>query len=269
MLSLICLPVTGPNLRQIEGRRTDAKDHSRAASSLGETYSSKHAAHAGPASATNGHRSTAPFSAKRKFEAHLTDQTNGTPRFSKDSDTVVGVEHSDANADSSSPKRQRMEDTAEHRGERDHDIEVDKRESGTKLLGLTAEGSVEYEPPGELPSTSDTDWMRSRTSRLLDLIDADELVATGDHEEPGTGVARDSGPNEAKERNEASAQAKEEKEDDPPEAVASASQYSETRRLFVRNLPFTVSVESLRELFSKADKAEDVSSILSSTASWL
>lgn len=118
-----------------------------------------------------------------------------------------------------------------------------------------SEGPVDVANDG-----TDDDWLRSRTNRLLDLVDPDDLPPAqpyqangasdqshgtdGDIQEPAPGdvaagtpqaPATSSGPNES-----------------PAEAI------SRTSRLFVRNLPYTATEEDLHECFEKFGHIDEV-----------
>lgn len=112
----------------------------------------------------------------------------------------------------------------------------------------------------------DDDWLRSRTNRLLDLVDPDDLERTPaqgpsitetDHAEGGeameltsvdppatTGVAMNETTMEAS--------GGEPAKDDSLEAIR------RTSRLFVRNLPYSATQEDLREAFERFGTIEEV-----------
>jgi multiple RNA-binding domain-containing protein 1 len=111
----------------------------------------------------------------------------------------------------------------------------------------------------------DDDWLRQRTNRLLDLVGADELDA--EKPEPAPAAAQAPKPQPTSER----------EDDDAPENVVSDDQAThspeakeggkespldsvrKTRRIFVRNLPYTATEDELRKYFTQFGELEEVS----------
>jgi len=128
-------------------------------------------------------------------------------------------------------------------------------------------------PAREVPQVSadatDDDWLRSRTNRLLDLVDPDDpgfaaraassVVATttpqtSESKEPKhTGTTADVDGQD--EQNQSASVATEDAED-------VTKQVEKTRRLFLRNLSYTVTEDDIREHFSKFGALEEVSIFL-------
>ncbi|KAL2137917.1 hypothetical protein VTI28DRAFT_7843 [Corynascus sepedonium] len=124
-------------------------------------------------------------------------------------------------------------------------------------------------PAREVPQVSadatDDDWLRSRTNRLLDLVDPDDpgfaaraassVVATttpqtSESKEPKhTGTTADVDGQD--EQNQSASVATEDAED-------VTKQVEKTRRLFLRNLSYTVTEDDIREHFSKFGALEEV-----------
>ena len=119
----------------------------------------------------------------------------------------------------------------------------------------------ESAPPVSLDATDD-DWLRSRTNRLLDLVDPDDAAlalrpaAAAPAPVPATSV-----------ENTASAKAEEHPADgskattgvtkqDPDSAI---SLIEKTSRLFLRNLSYTVTEDDVKEHFAKFGTLEEVS----------
>lgn len=110
-----------------------------------------------------------------------------------------------------------------------------------------------------LPAASDADWLRSRTSRLLGLVDDDNALdrgASSEHEEIHQkvtqpmveGAESSGGANEGVQMDDEASEANE-------IAMASPSTEVEDRkfgngRLFVRNLTYTITEEELRQHFA-------------------
>ncbi|PSR87189.1 hypothetical protein BD289DRAFT_432762 [Coniella lustricola] len=121
----------------------------------------------------------------------------------------------------------------------------------------------------QIAPATDDDWMRSRTSRLLDLIDPNDPAALA-----AVAPAPSRQPTEAAQAPPAAAQLPAEDIDmtdaaedlTPPRAPAveqtgedsTADQIRRTARLFVRNLPFKATEAELREHFNKYGELEEV-----------
>ncbi|KAJ4271565.1 Multiple RNA-binding domain-containing protein 1 [Fusarium torreyae] len=113
---------------------------------------------------------------------------------------------------------------------------------------------------------ADDDWLRSRTNRLLDLVDPDDLERTPaqglsttetDHTEGGdameiTPVDPPAADDVAMEEVEVEASGGEPAKDDSLESIR------RTSRLFVRNLPYSATEEDLRESFERFGTLEEV-----------
>ncbi|KAK2136609.1 hypothetical protein NOF04DRAFT_1363989 [Fusarium oxysporum II5] len=112
----------------------------------------------------------------------------------------------------------------------------------------------------------DDDWLRSRTNRLLDLVDPDDLERTPaqgpsttetDHAEGGeamelTSVDPPATADVAMNETTMEASGGEPAKDDSLEAIR------RTSRLFVRNLPYSATQEDLRETFERFGTIEEV-----------
>lgn len=104
---------------------------------------------------------------------------------------------------------------------------------------------------------TDDDWLRSRTSRLLDLVEPEDLVVAKEvSQNPYTGVMAETSENpetidDGKEESEKAAEF-EENMDATIESIQSNG------RLFVRNLPYTATEEDLREHFAQYGTLEEV-----------
>ncbi|KAH7180827.1 hypothetical protein DER46DRAFT_631548 [Fusarium sp. MPI-SDFR-AT-0072] len=112
----------------------------------------------------------------------------------------------------------------------------------------------------------DDDWLRSRTNRLLDLVDPDDLERTPaqgpsttetDHAEGGeamelTSVDPPATADVAMNGTTMEASGGEPAKDDSLEAIR------RTSRLFVRNLPYSATQEDLRETFERFGTIEEV-----------
>lgn len=108
---------------------------------------------------------------------------------------------------------------------------------------------------------TDDDWLRSRTNRLLDLVDPDDLPSSGTHEAKGLTTDSDESQQPPNQTSEGQAEVATKE----PEEVASGAKEEDpvdtirrTSRLFVRNLPYTASEDNIRESFEKFGTVEEV-----------
>ncbi|PHH71716.1 hypothetical protein CDD82_6365 [Ophiocordyceps australis] len=106
-------------------------------------------------------------------------------------------------------------------------------------------------------AATDDDWLRSRTSRLLDLVDADELVdktvaqPTGESVIASKEEATHSSTEITSHVADDATGCQEFSEDGAVEAI------TKTCRLFVRNLPYDVSEDNLQEAFEKYGELQE------------
>jgi multiple RNA-binding domain-containing protein 1 len=115
------------------------------------------------------------------------------------------------------------------------------------------------------PNATDDDWLRSRTNRLLDLMDPEDIVggmipnSTSQNIQPvaGTRVSIDEpvDPDE-KPLEEALEGEKEQEEEEMPDPTIEA--IKSNGRLFVRNLPYSASEDDLRKHFEPFGSLEEV-----------
>lgn len=128
-------------------------------------------------------------------------------------------------------------------------------------LAASAEPS-ESTPPVSLDATDD-DWLRSRTNRLLDLVDPEDAAFA--LRPAASAPAAVSVPSTSVE-NTASAKAEEQSAEDSREMAATSTHDTEsaisliekTSRLFLRNLSYTVTEDDVREHFAKFGTLEEV-----------
>lgn len=131
-------------------------------------------------------------------------------------------------------------------------------ETQTPEVSADSTETQQQEEPAD-PHATDDDWLRSRTNRLLDLVDPEDLDSG-----PASNATKGS---EDVEMNEADVSpAFEHAMGD----AAAASTYEEaskgdaldairrTSRLFVRNLPYTATEDDLRETFQRFGSLQEV-----------
>lgn len=115
--------------------------------------------------------------------------------------------------------------------------------------------------PQEEGPVSDADWLRSRTNRVLDLEDGDNRphVAQSATKPPNPNIEDDAPPETQNEEQGLPDTA----EDDGATAEPSEEEkIRQTGRLYLRNLPYDVQDDDLRDHFSKYGALEEVSSHL-------
>lgn len=130
-------------------------------------------------------------------------------------------------------------------------------------------------PGGEHePSTmTDDDWLRSRTSRLLGLVDDDDTVLE-ENPRPGRLSTSEASGNVQTHISLGTSDTGSQAEGDPvqptdtkasPETQEANSAVATTDRLFVRNLPYTVTEQELRTHFEQvgSGQVEEVFTVLS------
>jgi multiple RNA-binding domain-containing protein 1 len=121
------------------------------------------------------------------------------------------------------------------------------------------EGVEKIAEPSGGPVTDD-DWLRSRTNRVLDLVEDDELPATAG-QVPVREPPRQAQP-ESVEQTEETEQAELQQIEAHPSEVPNSDEVEkirETGRLYLRNLHFDVTEEELRQHFVKYGSLEEVS----------
>jgi multiple RNA-binding domain-containing protein 1 len=136
-----------------------------------------------------------------------------------------------------------------------------------------AEGNAQEDVAPQGP-VSDADWARSRTSRLLGLLDDDEEEEENNRPKPRAAsvsssemedvVPTKSAPSKAATTTDTSAPAAAVDESAQPEADAEPTGVRASMRLFVRNLPYDVQQEDLQSEFASYGNVEEVSTTIPS-----
>lgn len=127
---------------------------------------------------------------------------------------------------------------------------------------------MEDESNEDKPPLSDADWLRAKTSRLLDFADEDDTILNRPQQSGGESIPRPAGEDHVMEDfDQAERQASPEKtleketpRDDaqPSERDVAIQTISETGRLFVRNLAYTATEDDLREHFAPYGTLKEV-----------
>lgn len=115
------------------------------------------------------------------------------------------------------------------------------------------------EPAGDQGPVSDADWLRSRTNRVLELVDDDDVPMA----QPST--VKQSSPKPQVEQPESPVAAREQPAPAAEKPVVvepsddEENKIRETGRLYLRNLHYEVSEDEIREQFTKHGTLEEVS----------
>jgi multiple RNA-binding domain-containing protein 1 len=127
---------------------------------------------------------------------------------------------------------------------------------------LPQEDAVDHDdgpPSQDRGVVSDIDWLRSRTNRVLDLVQDDEQPSLEMPEpEPAPQLGRATSPSAAGQPVEAVQPSVQQAEIDPSTEM---DKIRETGRLYLRNLHFDVTEDEIREHFSKFGRLEEVCAI--------
>lgn len=113
----------------------------------------------------------------------------------------------------------------------------------------------------DAPDATDDDWLRSRTSRLLDLMDPDEIGAAGAGAVPteqAKPIAVAETPVAEVRENEEPIPDPHEDEDEDEKPDPTIEAIKATGRLFARNLPYSATEDDLREHFAPFGSLEEV-----------
>lgn len=143
------------------------------------------------------------------------------------------------------------------------DVEVDEAPAGDA-------SSVNRQSP---PPQSDEDWLRSKTSRLLGLLDEEEeeeerkrpritKINEDEDDEPMRREAtslRDFSEDAANSRESHGQDSEQDRSDDERDYDADIEQIRASGRLFIRNLPYDATEADLQPIFSRFGKVDEVS----------
>lgn len=123
------------------------------------------------------------------------------------------------------------------------------RLSSNRDLSQEAAQEATHEPSIKSLAASDADWIRSRTSRLLGLVDDDDLQPTALPEDASTEkVGLTEVPELVKERSVSDTSVQTDEELEVERAIL-GNEAAGNGRLFVRNLTYTTTKEDLRKHF--------------------
>ncbi|TVY62706.1 Multiple RNA-binding domain-containing protein [Lachnellula suecica] len=104
---------------------------------------------------------------------------------------------------------------------------------------------------------TDDEWLRSKTSRLLDLMEPEDIAAM-QHSKPDIEVVTETTPDEPAVAEEEPAEESNQIVDDAEKTDPVYEEIAANGRLFVRNLPYTASEEDLKAHFEQHGAVEEV-----------
>ncbi|KAH3974857.1 hypothetical protein HBI26_208720 [Parastagonospora nodorum] len=133
-----------------------------------------------------------------------------------------------------------------------------KSVESTKDVSAQLDEDMEGVEPSGGPVTDD-DWLRSRTNRVLDLVEDDELPAPTDRSQVSEAPQKRQ-PEVIEQPDEAEAVEEQAPEADHTKVPSSdeVEKIRETGRLYLRNLHFEVTEDELRQHFAKYGSLEEV-----------
>ena len=138
----------------------------------------------------------------------------------------------------------------------------------TSMINVDTEPKVDNTSNApENPPASDADWLRSRTSRLLGLLDDDEVqeptMRSAIREDHHSSDDENSESQRSTKDSVANAQIGKEEVDETevirPDNAAAEDKGPRYNRLFIRNLAYSITESDLRELFGKHGSLDEVS----------
>jgi multiple RNA-binding domain-containing protein 1 len=209
-----------------------------------------------------------PKSKKRTWENDDVAQANTEAPVDDENQITIEAGASDDEYEVVPRKAKRTKVDAPPAEQQPAETSVDEAETPT----ANAEEDAQQDAAPQGP-VSDADWARSRTSRLLGLLDDDEeeeennrpkaraaSVSSTDMEDV---VPTKSGPSKATTTTDTPAPAAATEEPVQPEADAEPTGVRASMRLFVRNLPYDVKQEDLESEFASYGNVEEVSTTFS------
>lgn len=118
------------------------------------------------------------------------------------------------------------------------------------------------------PTATDDDWLRSRTNRLLDLVDDEDVIPVADPPKEVHSTIPDEEEQVEPEVVDATIDEDQEMKDqdqepeqdgaDPESKEDDVDTVRKTRRLFVRNLPYSATEDDLKSYFKRYGDVEEV-----------
>lgn len=158
------------------------------------------------------------------------------------------------------------EETAHPRDEKMNATDLKKRSNSPAVEAPSnvdlEKADAHKEPWAFNPNFTDTDWLRSKTSRLFGLDDDEEDLERNPHLDANMHrpVAKDEAHQDPVPEQESAvvAETNPSGDEDQPRALSDADQIRDSGRLFLRNLPFNANVDEIRATFSPYGELEEV-----------
>lgn len=126
------------------------------------------------------------------------------------------------------------------------------------VKNIEAPTSADDKPMIDISAVDDDDWLRSRTNRLLDLVDPDDLPPKQPQESANVEVTIEPAEDEAMVNEEEPVEGQDEVEEDEEKPDPVLEAISSNGRLFVRNLPYTATEEDIRHHFEPYGALDEV-----------
>ncbi|KAJ6780769.1 hypothetical protein PWT90_10112 [Aphanocladium album] len=142
-------------------------------------------------------------------------------------------------------------------------VQVADGVAGAPTAGSSGPESDPANQPADVEmAATDDDWLRSRTNRLLDLVDPDDISHVAPMEKADCDKSAPQEVANDKEAPHSQADGTHDGQDLPPlqgqDKESAAEAISRTSRLFVRNLPYSATEDDLREEFEKFGGVDEV-----------
>lgn len=129
------------------------------------------------------------------------------------------------------------------------------------------DGPSADQPADVAMDATDDDWLRSRTNRLLDLVDPDDIahVAPIQKTDCDSSAVQEVGNDKEAPHSEqdGTLEGDDERPTQGQDKDSAAEAISRTSRLFIRNLPYSATEDDLREAFEKFGGVDEVSLLIS------
>jgi len=211
----------------------------------------------------------APEKSKSWRDVAVEDHESTSPSISRPSKVDLDI---DDNSDEDyqaivKPNKRQKEDYFESADDRTkHTRNVDAFEASEQQLERNTD-DASWQDENQL-AQSDADWLRARTSRLLDLLDDEEeerYMSRQNDEDASKSLIQqtmDDEPQQASEIASTETPNQEKQQDDTNPVNADEQAIRKSKRLFLRNLPYSVTEDDLSEQFKPFGGLEEVRSTL-------
>lgn len=141
---------------------------------------------------------------------------------------------------------------------------IEEPAAGTSTLEAPQPVAEDAASAAQVAGATDDDWLRSRTNRLLDLVDPDDLhgsLVPARTLQPPQPSKPSASKDVGMDRSSPILEATDEPVAEQTEDNSTIGQIRRTSRLFIRNLPFKAAEAELRDHFAKYGEVEEVSPV--------